>query len=167
MLLKQLHHVAYRCNNANETVKFYTEVLGLKYIAAVTSDTVPSTKERCPFFHIFLAMDDGSCVAFFEVPECKPMGRDPNTPEWVQHLALRVDDMNALNEIKRRAQSRGLKCIGPIDHGATHSIYFFDPNGHRLEIAVLGDPAVREEQQRTADAMLRAWDEKWHQGIQA
>ena len=71
MLVKQLHHVAYRCKDAKETAKFYTDVLGLKYTMAYSADFVPSTQETSPHFHLFFEMEDGSCVAFFEV-ECAP-----------------------------------------------------------------------------------------------
>ncbi len=97
-----LDHVAYRCRDAGETTEFYTKVLGMKLVAAVTDSHVQSTKERCPHIHVFFAMEDGSCVAFFETPEERPMGRDPNTPAWVQHLALQVRDRETLLGMKKR-----------------------------------------------------------------
>ena len=90
MDIKCLHHVAYRCKDAAQTVDFYSNVLGLEYSMAVAEDRVPSTGERSPYMHIFFRMDDGSFIAFFELPESPTMGRDTNTPAWVQHLALRV-----------------------------------------------------------------------------
>ena len=48
--------------------------------------------------HIFFAMADGSCVAFFEVPEAPPAIKDTNTPAWVQHLALVVEDEDELEK---------------------------------------------------------------------
>ena len=68
MAVTKLHHAAYRCNDAQETADFYTKYLGLEYYAAVSEEEVPSTGEKCPYMHIFFAMKDGSCVAFFEVP---------------------------------------------------------------------------------------------------
>jgi len=85
MVVRKLHHVAYRCKDAQETVEFYTRVLGLKYSHAVRNDNVPSTGEFYPHLHVFFEMDDGSSVAFFEIPTEAPMGFDPNTPQWVQH----------------------------------------------------------------------------------
>ena len=70
MAVQQLHHVAYRCNDAKETADFYTKLLGLEYYAAVSEDTIPSTGEKCLYMHIFFAMADGSCVAFFEFFPC-------------------------------------------------------------------------------------------------
>jgi catechol 2,3-dioxygenase-like lactoylglutathione lyase family enzyme len=158
MDIKQLHHVAYRCRDAKETADFYTRVLGLEYAMALAEDRVPSTGEAHPYMHIFFRMDDGSYVAFFELPDSPEMGRDANTPAWVQHLALRVPDEETLAKCKARIESHGIEVLGPVDHGMCRSIYFFDPNGHRLELAV--DTMTREMRQRLAlvsEAMLEEW----------
>jgi glyoxylase I family protein len=158
MDIKQLHHVAYRCRDAKETVEFYTRVLGLEYAMALSEDRVPSTGEAHPYMHIFFRMDDGSYVAFFELPDAPVMGRDGNTPAWVQHLALSVADEEALERSRQRIESHGVEVLGPVDHGMCKSIYFFDPNGHRLELTV--DTMTPEMRQRLAsvkEAMMEEW----------
>jgi lactoylglutathione lyase len=55
---------------------------------------------------------------------------------WTQHLALQVDTMEELLAAKARLQADGIEVIGPTDHTLFQSIYFFDPSGHRLELAV-------------------------------
>lgn len=158
MDIKQLHHVAYRCRDAKETVEFYTRVLGLEYAMALSEDRVPSTGEAHPYMHIFFRMDDGSYVAFFELPDAPAMGRDGSTPAWVQHLALRVADEEALERSRKRIESHGVEVLGPVDHGICKSIYFFDPNGHRLELTV--DTMTPEMRQRLAsvkEAMMEEW----------
>lgn len=158
MLVKQLHHVAYRCNDAQETAKFYTDVLGLKYTMAYSADHVPSTGEDSPHFHLFFEMEDGSCVAFFEVPESPEMEFDPNTPSWVQHLALRVDSMDDLLAAKKRLEDHGLEVLGPTDHGMCQSIYFHDPSGHRLELTCSTlTPEMHKTLSESAEAMLEQW----------
>ena len=122
MDIKSLHHVAYRCKDAKQTADFYTRVLGLEYAMAVSEDRVPSTGEPHPYMHIFFRMDDGSYVAFFELPESPDMGRDANTPSWVQHLALRVADEKTLLASKQRIESHGVEVLGPVDHGVCKSI---------------------------------------------
>jgi len=158
MDIKSLHHVAYRCKDARETADFYTRILGLEYAMAIAEDRVPSTGERSPYMHVLFRMDDGSHVAFFEVPESPPMGRDENTPAWVQHLALRVADEAALVRYKTRLESHGIAVTGPTDHGFCKSIYFFDPSGHRLELTVdTMTPGMAERLAAVRDEMLEEW----------
>jgi catechol 2,3-dioxygenase-like lactoylglutathione lyase family enzyme len=159
MNIKSLHHVAYRCKDAKQTAAFYTEVLGLEYAMALAEDRVPSTGEHSPYMHVFFRMDDGSYVAFFEVPESPPMDRDRNTPAWVQHLALRVKDMKTLMAYKRKLEKRGIEVIGPTDHTICQSIYFFDPSGHRLELAVdTTTPAMKKKLAAVSKPMLEEWN---------
>ena len=87
--LEQIHHVAYRCNDAKETVEFYKEMLNMDFLVAIAEDRVPSTKEPDPYMHLFLDAGNGNILAFFELPTKPKMGRDENTPEWVQHIAFR------------------------------------------------------------------------------
>jgi len=160
MAVKMLHHVAYRCNDAQETADFYTKLLGLEYYAAISEEEVPSTGEKCPYMHIFFAMKDGSCVAFFEVPQSPPMQKDPNTPDWVQHLALQVESREELLERKKILEDAGVDVIGPTNHGFCESIYFFDPSGHRMELTLhIGDQAMMDKLKSTAPVMLEKWNQ--------
>jgi catechol 2,3-dioxygenase-like lactoylglutathione lyase family enzyme len=159
MLVKSLHHVAYRCKNAKETAAFYTRALGLRYMVAVSADTVLSTGEYSPHFHLVLEREDGSSVAFFEVPESPEMGFDPNTPDWVQHLALRVGSMEELVAAKKRLEDMGIEVLGPADHKICQSIYFHDPSGHRLELTYPTEtPEMSASMERAAPDMLEQWD---------
>jgi catechol 2,3-dioxygenase-like lactoylglutathione lyase family enzyme len=134
-LVKKVHHVAYRCKDARETVEWYGKYLGMNFILAIAEDTVPSTGEADPYMHVFLDAGGGNILAFFELPTRPPMGRDPNTPAWTQHLALEVGSMAELLSAKVRLEADGIEVVGPTDHALFQSIYFFDPNGHRLELA--------------------------------
>ena len=111
-MVKSPHHVAYRCKDAQETVDFRSDVLGLDFGLAVAEDRVPSTEERSPYMHIFFRMEDGSYIAFFELPEAEPMGRDERTPEWVHHLALNVADEATLHAAKKRFEQHGIEVRG-------------------------------------------------------
>ncbi|MBT4146878.1 MAG: VOC family protein [Gammaproteobacteria bacterium] len=134
MIIKRLHHAAFRCRDARETVDFYVEKLGLKFVHAMGEDHVPSTGEYSPHVHIFLEMEDGSCIAFFELPKDSGNMKDMEMPEWVQHFAFKVESLDVLKAEKERLESLGVDVLGPINHDDfIMSIYFFDPNGHRLE----------------------------------
>jgi len=158
MNITRIHHVAYRCRDARETVEFYRDVLGMPFTMAFSEDRVPSTKEPDPYMHVFLDAGMGNVLAFFELPAKEPMGRDPNTPAWVQHIAFEVPDMRTLLDAKARVEARGLEVVGPTDHGLFKSIYFFDPNGHRLELAVnTGTAEQLRVAREVAPAMLEEW----------
>ena len=134
MKIQQIHHVAYRCKDAKETVNFYHQVLNMPFMLAIAEDQVPSTKENNPYMHVFLDAGMGNILAFFELPESPAMDRDRNTPTWVQHIALQVADEKALLAAKAELEAHGLQVIGPTNHEIIQSIYFFDPNGHRIEL---------------------------------
>lgn len=136
MLVRRIHHVAYRCGNAKETVHWYGKYLKMGFIAAIAEDHVPSTGEPDPYMHVFLDAGSGNILAFFELPTKPAMSRDPNTPVWTQHLALEVESVDDLLDVKARLEGDGIEVVGPTDHRLFQSIYFFDPSGHRLELAV-------------------------------
>jgi len=99
-------------------------------------------------------------LAFFELPNSAPMGKDPNTPDWVQHIAFHVDDFDALVAAKTHLESMGLDVLGPIDHGVFDSIYFHDPNSHRLELSAWKASADELQRLRNiAPVMIKEWDE--------
>ena len=157
-LIRKIHHVAYRCRDAAETVGFYREVLGMDFTIAFAEDFVPSTHEPDPYMHVFLDAGGGNVLAFFELPTRAPMGRDPNTPAWVQHIAFSVESLAVLEATRRRLLERGIEVVGPTDHGLFHSIYFFDPNGHRLELTVdTATPEMTRGAREVAPAMLEEW----------
>lgn len=132
--VRSLHHFAYRCRNADETRGFYEDLLGLPLVHTIYHDRVPSTGEYHPYLHIFFQMADGSCLAFFDLLDETACTPDPATPAWVNHLALRVDSNERLLEMKARLEAHGVETLGVIDHKIFESIYFFDPNGIRLEL---------------------------------
>ncbi|MBL4681828.1 MAG: VOC family protein [Pseudomonadales bacterium] len=158
MELKRIHHVAYRCKDAKETVEFYQRVLNMDFVLAIAEDEVPSTKAPDPYMHVFLDAGMGNVLAFFELPNSDVMGRDLHTPEWVQHIAFELNDMNAMQEALEKLKSEGLDVLGPVNHGIFQSIYFFDPNGHRLELAVNTQTAAEMQQlHEVAPLMLEEW----------
>ena len=160
MSLKRIHHVAYRCRDAKETVDFYRDLLGMEFRLAIAEDKVPSTGEPDPYMHVFLDAGGGNVLAFFELPNSPEMDRDRNTPEWVQHIAFEVDNPEALKRYKRRIEEAGIDVVGPTNHGIFDSIYFFDPNGHRLELAANKGTADQLRRLKdVADEMLNEWSE--------
>ncbi len=159
-LIQKIHHVAYRCKDAKETVEWYEKHLGMKFVLAIAENEVPSTKAPDPYMHVFLDAGDGNILAFFELPKQPEMDRDRNTPAWVQHLALKVESMEALLEAKANLEAAGIEVIGPTNHTIFKSIYFFDPNGHRLELAWdCGTPEMMRKLDEVKRDMLDEWSQ--------
>ncbi len=158
MLVQRLHHVAYRCIDAKQTVEWYKKHLDMDFVLAIAENQVPSTKAPDPYMHVFLDMGEGNVLAFFELPASPPMDRDNNTPAWVQHLAMKVDSVDTLLKAKARLEAAGIDVIGPTDHTIFKSIYFFDPNGHRLELAAdVGTPKMAKMLDDVKWDMLEEW----------
>ena len=156
--IEKIHHVAYRCKDAKETTLWYQEKLNMDLVLAIAENEVPSTKAPDPYMHIFLDAGNENVLAFFELPNSPTMDRDQNTPEWVQHIALRVANYEALVSAKEELVSKGVDVLGPVNHGVFKSIYFFDPNGHRLELATdIGTPEQYKELNRVAQDMIDEW----------
>ncbi|MDT9600546.1 VOC family protein [Sphingosinicella rhizophila] len=166
-MLRRFNHVAFRCNDARETVDFYTKALGLTFAHAVSNDVVPSVQQYCPHIHIFFELGDGSYIAFFEVPTVPEAIPDTNTPSWVQHVSFDVADDSALHEGKRLLENYGVEVLGPVDHEFAHSIYFFDPNGHRLELThwLENESSDRARYRAEAGPLLEQWEERKAKGL--
>ena len=122
--IKQIHHVAYRCNDAKETVEFYQDKLNMDFLVAIAEDKVPSTQAPAPYMHLFLDAGQGNILAFFELPNSPKMGRDENSPEWVLHIAFRIEDEAAVLSAKEELEAKGVDVLGPTNHGIIKSIYF-------------------------------------------
>lgn len=153
-----LHHFAYRCRDAEETRHFYEDILGLPLFHYIRADIVPSTGEYCPYVHIFFRMVDGSCLAFFDLGDNIKSEPSPNTPDWVNHMAMAVATVEDLERMKARIEAHGIEVLGVTDHRVFKLIYFFDPNGIRLELcAQLASNTQMFSEQKGIHEKIAAW----------
>ena len=158
MNIRKIHHVAYRCKDAKTTVEWYQKHLGMNFVLAIAEDQVPSTHAPDPYMHLFMDAGGGNILAFFELPSQPPMDRDRNTPAWVQHLALQCDSVDTLLATRARLEAAGIEVLGPTDHTLFQSIYFFDPNGHRVELAAdTATPEMNAKLDAVKWEMLDEW----------
>lgn len=127
-----LHHITLVCHNAQRTLDFYTQVLGLRFIKQTVNFDDPGS------YHIYFGDEigrPGTAITFFEWPQAPP-GR-PGIG-GTHHFALTVADYDGLLRWKRRLTDAGLAVDGPFDRHYFTSIYFRDPDGVILEIATRG-----------------------------
>lgn len=156
--VRKLNHFAWRCRDAEETRRFYENLLGLPLAHVIRADRVPSTGEWNPYCHLFFRMADGSYVAFFDLGDDTAALPSPNTPAWVNHLALEVGSQAELLAAKRRLEEAGVDVLGVTDHRIIHSIYFFDPNGLRVELTCWAvDQEQMAQEAKGAHAQLAEW----------
>lgn len=156
--VKKLHHFAWRCKDAEATRAFYEDVLGLSLVHVIRAEQVPSTGEYCPHVHLFFKLDDGSYIAFFDLGDDTPSAPSPNTPAWVNHIAFEVESIEVLQAMRKRIEDSGVKVLGITDHTFVQSIYFFDPNGLRLELTTrTGTPESEAKYAEEARGLVKAW----------
>ena len=158
-----LNHIAMPTDNTAETYRFYTKVMGFKFLSAVREEKVASTGEESPFLHTFFAMEDGSCMAFFDVAGQQYTGRSDGVPSWIRHFALNVESYEELLGWKARLEENGVQVLGVVDHeGIWQSIYFFDPNGLRLELT-WQKRELEEQDTAQGEELVREWIEEFGQ----
>jgi catechol 2,3-dioxygenase-like lactoylglutathione lyase family enzyme len=123
-MIKGLHHNAYRCRDSEETRAFYEDFLGLRLVSAFEI-------QEGRALHTFFAMDDGSCLAFFEAPGMPFEFKRQNDLDL--HIALGVE-LATFESMLQKGRDEGREVRGPVDHGFCRSIYFRDPNGYVIEL---------------------------------
>lgn len=156
--IKGLHHFAWRCRDAEETRRFYEDLLGLPLAHVIKAEVVPSTGEHCPYVHIFFSMRDQSYIAFFDLGDDSAAAPSPNTPAWVNHIALELDSVAEVAAAQRRLEAAGVQVLGVTDHQIIQSIYFIDPNGLRVELTARSVPqAQMDAAEQQARPALDAW----------
>ena len=132
MTILGLHHISLISANAQRTVDFYTQVLGLRLAKQTVNFDDPGS------YHLYFGDalgSPGSAVTFFEIPHAV---RGHPGLGGTHHFALAAPDYDALLQWKRRLNDLGLKVDGPLDRHYFRSIYFNDPDGTIIEIATLG-----------------------------
>lgn len=138
-----LHHLAISTGDMKGQIEFFTDVLGMELVALYWMHGVEGA------WHGFLRLNDECAIAFVctdEVKKISPvMGVShagnpggPSAPGTMQHLALNVDSLEDLMEMRDRIRSRGVSVFGPVHHGFCDSLYFAGPENMALEIATSG-----------------------------
>lgn len=158
--VKMLHHHAFRCRNAIETRAFYEGVLGFPLIAACIEPIDPLTHLPNPYMHLYFEMADGSALAFFDYPSHFGDDDFPEVDQFGHHIALEVvGGQETIDDYKRRLEDAGVEVL-TIDHGYCNSIYFYDPNGLRVEFTI-NVPVTEHffaDKYATVNADMEAWE---------
>jgi catechol 2,3-dioxygenase-like lactoylglutathione lyase family enzyme len=140
--IRGVHHLALNTDDMKKTIDFYTGVLGMPLIHAMRVPpglgTGPGNRGNPPFEnlrHYFFDMGNDSTLAFFEIPKgAKPHG-DRDAIAGMQHVAFATSPEGAA-QLLDRLERHQVENSGAIESlPGLLSVYFFDPNGIRLEFA--------------------------------
>jgi catechol 2,3-dioxygenase-like lactoylglutathione lyase family enzyme len=158
MLIKGLHHSAYRCRDSGETRRFYEDFLGLP-LAGTLEISETKTGRQVNVLHTFYAMGNGSFLAFFEAPDSPFDFKTQH--DYDLHIALEVEERN-LADMLAKGKSQGIESRGIAEHGFIRSIYFRDPNGYVIELTAKTARHAQEMNPETngARAKLDRWQER-------
>lgn len=154
-MIKGLHHNAYRCRNSEETRTFYEDFLGLPLVQAFGIEESKTGRET-EALHTFYQLDDGSALAFFEVPGMAFEFKKQH--DYDLHIALEVT-MDDLLQMFEKGKTEGIETRGIADHGFIKSIYFRDPNGYVIELTAPIDRSGKDPK-LSAHQTLDSWTAK-------
>ncbi len=116
-----LDHVAIAAADVERSRRFYAEVLGLE--RAHEAWDVP----------IVMAAEGTGVAIFSRDRHPSPTPEDAEPPATrILHIAFRVD-REGFERARAELAERGLEVVFS-DHDISHSIYFDDPDGHKLEL---------------------------------
>jgi catechol-2,3-dioxygenase len=109
--------------------------------------------------HSFYAMDDGSCLAFFEAPEQAFTWKEQH--DYDLHIAVEVSRED-LQRMFEKGRQTGMAPRGISDHGFIDSIYFRDPNGYVIELTAKRPDHDRQiaEARKGSHAQLARWQKE-------
>ncbi len=119
-------HTMIRVNDLDQSVKFYTELLGMKELRRTD---VPEGR----YTLAFVGYGDESSNTVLELTYNYGVDRyDLGTA--FGHLALGVSDIRASVEKLRNAGAKIIREPGPVKFGTTVIAFIEDPNGYKIEL---------------------------------
>ncbi len=161
-----INHLALATGDINTTVRFWRDLLGMRLVAALGK---PGYRQY------FFEISPNDLIAFFEWPGVVPLeekdaGRVIKGPFAFDHVAVGVEDDDALWELKDKFEANDIWVSEVIDNGFIHSIFTFDPNGISLEFCCNAEIDIRSKPvmsdslpPETADEGPDAQPSKWKQ----
>ncbi len=138
--LNGVHHIAIMTADVKTQIDFFSDVLGMRLTALYWMHNVEG------YFHAFMELNASCSVAFVFAPSVKEIpvqfgvshAGNPVKPcaaGVMQHLAFNVDSEAELLAMRDRIRARGVRVMGPLDHGFCKSIYFGGPENLVLEVS--------------------------------
>jgi catechol 2,3-dioxygenase len=122
--VKRIAHIVLFVRDPRASAEWYGDVLGMR-----VSATVPDGPYRGGIFLSFGEHDHD--LALFPASSAADRGKE------FEHIGLEVDCDGNIDQLRRlygKMLQRGVRINEVLDHGVSIGIYFFDPDGHQLEV---------------------------------
>jgi catechol 2,3-dioxygenase-like lactoylglutathione lyase family enzyme len=137
-----VHHMALNTDDMKATIDFYQNVMGMPLVHAMKVPpglgTGPGNRGNPPYEeirHYFFDMGNNSMLAFFEIPKGEEPKGGRHDIGGLQHCAFVITERR-FRDIEDRLKANGISYHGPTPQlPGLLGIYFYDPNGIRLEFA--------------------------------
>jgi lactoylglutathione lyase len=121
-------HTMIRVGEIDRSVKFYTELLGMKELRR---NDVPAGK----YTLVFLGYGEGNKEGQGEIELTYNYGVDKyEMGNAFGHLAVGVPDVAAACEAVRAGGGKVTREAGPVKHGTTIIAFVEDPDGYKIEL---------------------------------
>ena len=172
-----IHHLALNTEDMKMTIDYYVDVLGMKLVHAMKIPpglgSGPNNRGNPPYEnlrHYFFDMGNDSLLAFFEMPKGEKQVGDRDAIAAMQHVSFSMLP-DAFEALKLRLKERDIDTIGPLEVlPGVFSVYFFDPNGIRLEASCqpadgkmprIATAATQTKSQARAELATLTNDDDW------
>ncbi len=119
-------HTMLRVNHLEESVRFYTDVLGMKVLSHTD---YPEGKFTLVFLSYGDSKDDPCIELTYNYGK-----HDYQLGDAFGHIALATPDIYATCEAVRKKGGKISREPGPMKHGTTVIAFIEDPNGYKIEL---------------------------------
>ncbi len=114
-----ISHIGINVIDIDKMVEFYTSVMGYSVM-----DSGPLGKGHLTFL-------SRNARDHHQIVLCT--GRPEGSPSTINHVSYRLTGLTALRQARQNLIDAGVTKLDPTDHGNAWSVYFWDPEGNRLE----------------------------------
>ena len=116
---KRIGHLVLNVKDVEASEKFYTEILGFEVAVKRPFGTFLTCGKIHHELALFQASEDAQPVAEGRL--------------GLNHFAVQLEDFEALKEAYQYLKAHDVQIDRLVDHQMTQSVYFFDPDGNRIE----------------------------------
>jgi len=130
MPIEELGHVGFWVDDLELMRRFYTEMMGLTITDEDVEKGMVFLSARPETEHHELVLAQGR--------------KAPDDVKLVQQVSFRIDSVESLIDFHRRFKEAGVRVQQEVTHGNAYGIYFWDPEGNRIEVYVRVPVDVRQ-----------------------